>query len=275
MSNDRLGRLNRREVLTMLGALAAGKAGAQEPLLRVVGLDHVSILGADAAKSIAFYRRIFGHHVLKGVNGDRRYFMIGNCYIAIASAPAGQPRRADHFCTGIEGFDSAGLKTKLDQRGIASRPVNVGLYVDDPDGIVIQLWNMESWKLNQSAPEPPASGEEPLFRPIGLDHLLLGVPDPEKSLGFYQKLFGPASQRTKEPPRDWFQFGKSRLGLAPLAAGQRPGIDHFCVAVEKFDQATAVKGLEARGAVMHPESTPASPQFRDPDGVVVQVIGRG
>ena len=95
-----------------------------------------------------------------------------------------------------------------------------------------------------------------------------------RSAVFYQKLFGEA-QRTPEPPRIAFQLGKSNLLLAPVESGQRPGIEHFCVLVQTFDPATAVRRLQERGAVMHARSTPASALFRDPDGVMVQVIARG
>jgi catechol 2,3-dioxygenase-like lactoylglutathione lyase family enzyme len=265
-------RLTRRQVLAALGAAGVPKAAAQDPLIRAARLDHVSILVADVEKSVAFYRRIFGHHVLKAATGQRRYFMLGTCYAAIAPAPAGEPRRVDHYCPGIQGFQAGGVKSKLEQAGIAARETGVGLYVTDPDNMSVQLWDDESWKLNKAAPEA-GSNETPLFRPLGLDHLLLRASAPFKTAEFYRKLFGPEAERSEEPPRIWFQLGRSRLGLAPLG-GQPPGVDHFCVLAESFDSAAILKRLEERGAVLDSGGTAASPQFRDPDGILVQVMAR-
>lgn len=274
MHLNKIGRLNRRELLAGLAALAAPSSRAQDLLMRVASLDHVSILVSDVEKSVAFYRRIFGDHVLKARTGQRRYFMLGTCYAAIGPARPEESRRVDHFCPGIEGFDAASLQAKLEQRGTPSKTVNVGLYVTDPDGILIQLWNVESWKLNKAEPETAPEKVAAVFRPLGLDHLLLRVPDPDKSAAFYQKLFGPPNQRSKEPPRIWWQFGKSRVGLSPLAFGQSAGVDHFCVLVEPFDQTAAATRLRELGAKADSQSTAASPQFRDLDGISVQVAAR-
>jgi catechol 2,3-dioxygenase-like lactoylglutathione lyase family enzyme len=263
-------RFNRREALAMLGALAAKRATGQT--LKTSGLDHVAIAVPDAARSVAFYSRIFGADVLKDNNGPRRYFRIGKAYIAIAPPGQGQePGRVDHICAGIGGFESAKLKSDLDQLGIPSREVAVGLYVTDPDGIQVQLWTQNSWSQlgRTAAAEAVGAKEEPAFRPAGLDHILLRVSDMEKSAAFYQKLFGPVAQRGDNPPRIWFQVGNGRLGLAP--AGPGPGVDHFCVAVANFDLATAIKALKDRGASMQAGESDAAPLFRDPDGILVQV----
>jgi catechol 2,3-dioxygenase-like lactoylglutathione lyase family enzyme len=234
-------------------------------------LDHVALAVPDAARSVAFYSRIFGHDVLKANTGERRYFKIGSAYIAMAPPASGQPsRRVDHICAGIPGFDSAAVKSYLDQHHIPSRESAVGRYVSDPDGIQIQLWAAPSWtEVSRAASPEGARSQESVFRPLGLDHILLRVSDLEKSAAFYQELFGPVAQRGANPPRIWFQVGEGRLGLAPVGAG--PGVDHFCVAVEKFDRATAGKKLEERGATLQAGESDAAPLFRDPDGIVVQV----
>ena len=169
-------RFNRRETLTMLGALAVNSAvGAPDSSLRFSGLDHLAIAAADTEKSVAFYSRIFGHDVLKDSRSPRRYFKIGNGYIAIAPPAQGQvARRVDHICAGIVGFSQADTKSYLDERGISSRETNVGRYVTDPDGIQIQLWTENSWKeLSNASPEAAAGAEAPVFRPHELDHILL------------------------------------------------------------------------------------------------------
>jgi glyoxylase I family protein len=268
MFDNRFGYFNRRETLTMLGAFAVKSAiGAPDSPLRFSGLDHVAIAASDTEKSVAFYSRIFGHDVLKDRKSARRYFSIGAGYIAIAPPAQGQAaRRVDHLCAGIVGFSQAGTKTYLDDRGISSRETNVGRYVTDPDGIQVQLWTENSWKELSNASPEAAAVEGSVFRPLGLDHILLRVSDMEKSAEFYQKVFGAAPQRSASPARIWFQIGSGRLGLSPVGAG--PGVDHFCLAVARYDHGPAEKMLQDRGATV--ESGEAG-MFRDPDGIRVQV----
>jgi glyoxylase I family protein len=267
--------LSRRETLAMLGAVAAQSVnGAPDSSLRFSGLDHVAIAAADTEKSVAFYSRVFGYDVLKDSRTPRRYFKIGNSYIAIAPPAQGQAaKRVDHICAAIVGFSQAGTKSYLDDRGISSRETNVGRYVTDPDGIQLQLWTENSWKeLSNASPEAAAGSEAPVFRPLGLDHILLRVSDMEKSAAFYQKVFGVAPQRTASPPRMWFQIGSGRLGLSPLGAG--PGVDHFCIAVAAFDRGQASKMLRDRGATIEQGESAGSEMFRDLDGILVQATGR-
>jgi catechol 2,3-dioxygenase-like lactoylglutathione lyase family enzyme len=275
MFDNRFSRLNRRETLTMLGAFAVRPAvGAPDSALRFSGLDHLAIAAADTEKSVAFYARIFGYDVLKDSRSPRRYFKIGNGYIAIAPPAQGQAaRRVDHICAGIVGFSQAGAKSYLDERGISSRETNVGRYVTDPDGTQVQLWAENSWKeLNNASPEAAAGAQAAVFRPLGLDHILLRVSDMEKSSAFYQKVFAVAPQRSASPPRIWFQIGSERLGLSPVGAG--PGVDHFCVAVGSFDRGAIAKMLKDRGATIEPAESPGSTMFRDLDGILVQVAAK-
>jgi catechol 2,3-dioxygenase-like lactoylglutathione lyase family enzyme len=274
MFDNRFSRLNRRETLTMLGAFAVNSVvGAADSSLRFSGLDHLAIAAADTEKSIAFYSRIFGHDVLKDSRSPRRYFKIGNSYIAIAPPAQGQAaRRVDHICAGIVGFSQAGAKSYLDERGISSRETNVGRYVTDPDGTQVQLWAQDSWKeLSNASPEAGAAGAS-VFRPLGLDHILLRVSDMEKSADFYQKIFGVAPQRSASPARIWFQIGSGRLGLSPIGAG--PGVDHFCVGVASYDRGILAKMLQDRGATLEEGESPGSTMFRDLDGILVQVAAK-
>ncbi len=99
---------------------------------------------------------------------------------------------------------------------------------------------------------------------------LLNVADPEKSAAVYEKIFGAVAERKNN--RIWFQTGRSRIGLLPSPEGQRAGVNHFCVAAAPFNYAAAAKKLEAAGATVERSDDPAAPQFRDPDGFLVQVM---
>jgi catechol 2,3-dioxygenase-like lactoylglutathione lyase family enzyme len=276
MSDDPSNQFPRREVFAFLGAgaLLARRAVAAETSLHFAALDHLGLTVSDSQKSAAFYGRIFGNTVYKVKQSQRRFLKLGPCYMALA--PPGQTSqgyRVDHFCPGIEGFQLADVKRYLEGQGLASRDSEQGPFVTDPDGIRIQLWMENSWSDSISAAEPesyPASGE-PIFRPTGLNHILLDVTDPEKSTPFYEKLFGPVTQRGDN--RTWFQAGKSRIGLLATTKERRPGVNHFGVSAAGFEYDVAMKELEQAGAKPVAPEVAGSPEFLDPDGILVQVMG--
>jgi catechol 2,3-dioxygenase-like lactoylglutathione lyase family enzyme len=266
--------INRREAICVLGAgaIAAAAAGAEAPL-HFTALDHVEVSEPDSAKSAALYARIFGGPIWKNNKTQRRYVKLGPCYIAIEQGR--EPFGVDHFSVGIEGYQIAEIHSYLEQRGIAYRdyPSGKDLNVTDPDGIHVQLSADNTWKdlaTNTASPEPGESGGQPVFKPTGLDHILLNVSDPEKSTAFYEKIFGAVTQRNNN--RIWFQTGRSRIGLLQAPAGQKPGVNHFCVAAASFDYEAATKTLQTTGARVEKPEVASAPEFRDLDGLLVQVM---
>ena len=264
----------RRELLAMLatGASAVKAFADSDASLQLAGLDHVAIAVTDVDRSVAFYSRIFGNTVLKDKRSTRRYLKLGPCYVAIAPPAQGQPaHRVDHICAGVQGFQMDAVKKTLADRGIASRESTVGLFANDPDGIQVQLFTVDSWdELSSTAAPESISASTPIFRPTGLDHLLLRVTDPEKSAVFYARIFGPVTQRANN--RTWFQCGKSRIGLIAADAEHPTGVDHFCVSADKFDYDAVTKKLEEAGAKVQPPEVAGAPEFRDPENILVQVM---
>jgi catechol 2,3-dioxygenase-like lactoylglutathione lyase family enzyme len=276
MAHDRL-LIGRREALGLCGAgLFAFRnlAGqGQEP--EFSGLDHIEFYVSNVEKSRDFFVRIFGN-TLKSRN-TKRYLKLGSAYMAFE-----QPRgtaaeiRVDHFSVAIKRLDMAKLHAFLDQRGVAYQdyPSGRDSGVNDPDGIRLQLSPEDGWSLlNPSTfiPETPPMQEEPIFRPAALDHVLLNVADPEKSAAFYQKFLGPPAQRNNN--RIWFQIGTSRIGLLQTPAGQRPGVNHFCVSAAAFNYDLAISRLKQMGAKIETPEVAGAAEFRDPDGSLIQVMG--
>src|SRR5271163_1668785 len=257
--------INRRAAVRVLGAgaLAASASTADSDApLHFTALDHVEISEPDSAKSATLYSRIFGGPIWKNNKTERRYVKLGPCYIAIEQGRA--PFGVDHFSAGIEGFRIADIHTYLEQRGIAYRdyPSGKDLNVTDPDGIHVQLSADNTWSQLEggtASPEPnQPAGAPPIFRATGLDHILLNVSDPEKSTAFYEKIFGPVTQRNNN--RIWFQAGRSRIGLLLVPAGQKPGVNHFCVSAAAFDYDAATKMLQAAGARVEKPEVASAPE---------------
>ena len=146
--------------------------------------------------------------------------------------------------------------------------------VPDPDGTRLQLATDNGWAqllTGTASPEAISIGGEAVFRPTGIDHILLNVTDPEKSAAFYEKILGPVTQRNNN--RIWFQAGTGRIGLLKTPTGEKAGVNHYCVAVEKFDYDSAVKKLQQAGVKLDMPEIAGAPDLRDPDGYRVQVMG--
>jgi catechol 2,3-dioxygenase-like lactoylglutathione lyase family enzyme len=263
----------RRAVLQMLSfaGLAARRVRAAQEAPRFTAIDHVEFNVSDVEKSVAFYARIFGNTILKNNRTTRRYLKLGPAFIAM---DRGQEIHVDHFCAGIPDFRIDELHRYLDERGIPYKdyPSGRDLYVTDPDGIRVQLGGDNSWQqLSKGTASPETvTGGEPIFRPAGIDHILLNVSDPEKSAFFFEKIFGPVTQHNNN--RTWFQIGKSRVGLLETPSGQRTGVNHYCVATEPFDYESATRKLAEAGAKVESPEVSGAPEFRDPDGYLVQVM---
>ena len=143
--------LTRREALAAVGAAlgvaAAIPARAEGGLLRATRVDHVSLAVGDIGKAVPFYRRLFGNEVLKDNPTERRFLRLGPCYMAIAPVKAGETKRIDHVGFGIENFNAASLKSALEKAGFKVTGSTDSLFVNDPDGIRLQLVADQSWKV--------------------------------------------------------------------------------------------------------------------------------
>ena len=114
--------------------------------------------------------------------------------------------------------------------------------------------------------------EAPVFRATGLDHVLLNVSDPEKSVAFYQRFLGKPSPGNNN--RTWFQVGPSRIGLLRTPAGQRAGVNHFCVSAAAYNYDEVIRRLQQMGVETVAPEVAGAVEFRDPDGLLIQVIGK-
>jgi len=268
---------SRREFLAVAGAAAlfTRVARAADPPLHFESVDHVGITVSDPQKSAAFYARIFGGVLYKNNQTTQRYLKLGAAYISIRQAgPQSKGFGVDHICPGIAGFDLAALQATLKSQGVTAREIpSFGMFANDPDGTEFQLWTANSWSesVKTASPESYPAPVESIFKPTGLDHVLVDVADVSKSVGFYEKLFGPVVRRNNN--RTWFQAGKTQIGLLGVADGRHPGVNHFCVAAAPFEYEAVVKRLADAGAKVETPEVAGAPEFRDPDGILVQVMG--
>jgi catechol 2,3-dioxygenase-like lactoylglutathione lyase family enzyme len=137
----------------------------------------------------------------------------------------------------------------------------------------------------------PRAIAQPAAPPVpvrGLNHLHLTVSNLERSLEFYQRVFGMPLAGMQAVESDWEKpvVPMLAIGSGPefisFSAGPgrmagRDRIDHFGFGMDGFSADKVVKLLEAHGIKsnlrMRADSTPpvAELKFNDPDNVIVQI----
>ena len=270
-------RPTRREALSAIGIgmFAAARPFAQDTRPEFDAVDHVEFYVSQVERTRNFFAAVFGSTLLRNASAAKSYLKVGSAYLAFERPrTAGGPLVTDHVSLAIRNIEMARVHAFLDGHGIAYRdyPSGRDTAVVDGDGIRIQLSPENGWSLLKPptfVPDDAVLEAQAVFRPTGIEHVLLNVADPEASARFYEKIFGPVSQRGNN--RIWFRPGRSRIGLLKTPDGQRPGVNHFCVSAEPFDYDAVVARLAALGAKIEPAELPGAPSFRDPDGMLVQV----
>ena len=269
--------ITRREAICAIGSgvIAAAHASAQEPPLEYAAIDHIEFYVSEVERTREFFAAAFGGTLLRNVSAFKSYLKLGAAYMAFERPrTAGGPLITDHVSVSIRNMEMPRVHALLDSRGIAYRdyPSGRDTAIVDGDGIRTQLSPQDGWSLLKPptfAPDAIVLKEDAVFRPTGIEHVLLNVADPEAAAKFYEKVFGPVSLRRND--RLWFQAGRSRIGLLKTPDGQRPGVNHFCVSAEPFEYDVVVARLAALGAKIEAPELAGAPSFRDPDGMLVQV----
>jgi len=301
-------------------ANAAESASPGQPPFNVRAINHMTISVSDPAASLAWYQGLFGMPIAAR-QGNTIVLQVGDGpqFIAIGGSPSDNPR-ITHYCLAVDNFDderavqiladngvaatgqSGTLQSRVRMRGeefggaVAGTPE---LYFGDPDGIVVQLQDSTycggAGLLGEdclSTPEPaPTAG---LINPREFNHFTLFVESQQRSVQFYQNLFGLAID-TYQGGMPILRVGAGREFLAlaqvPPLAGR---IHHASLNVEDFDVDRIFALLEGYGLTILGEAGGANgplqayvsmrgadrggaaegtPElyFTDPDGILIQL----
>jgi catechol 2,3-dioxygenase-like lactoylglutathione lyase family enzyme len=117
-----------------------------------------------------------------------------------------------------------------------------------------------------------ASAQEGIsFKTADIDHVSVQVGNMQRSIDFYQKMFGfTVVSRAEEQGARIVRLGNARM-LVSLNEGGFPGrVDHFAIGIPRFTRESITSYLTQHGA------TPLQGDFaglhiKDPDGVNVQL----
>jgi catechol 2,3-dioxygenase-like lactoylglutathione lyase family enzyme len=107
------------------------------------------------------------------------------------------------------------------------------------------------------------------FKSADIDHVSIQVADLQRSVDFYQKMFG-FSVVSQDQPLGIIRLGMTRT-LVSLNRQSPAGIvDHFAIGVPRYTKEAAARYLMERGAA--PLDDPyAGLHVKDPDGINVQI----
>jgi catechol 2,3-dioxygenase-like lactoylglutathione lyase family enzyme len=253
----------------------SAQASSQLPL-KTSGLEHVGFTAPDPQKSAAFYGRIFDPQIFQEMMPPLRYYCrLGIGYVAFGPNPAANPTaaaRIDHFCATVEDYRLEEMRAELKTQGLnlAGQPgFNA---VTDPDGIRMQFMATPGGLLPTIIPSTRVTQDDAICEAVGLDHVVVQVPDVDKAAPFYRRFFGMETSRERTPERIWFTAARTRLGVERLAEGQ-PHVDRFGIRVAAFDRKVIASKLGAIGVTVLPSSGGNTLRFRDNDGFVVELRG--
>jgi len=114
-----------------------------------------------------------------------------------------------------------------------------------------------------------AAQQELDFRNANIDHVSIQVADLQRSVDFYQKMFGFAVV-SEDKPLGIVRLGNNRTLVSLNHQSPAGVVDHFAIGVPRFTKESAARYAMQRGAT--PLDDPyAGLHVKDPDGVNVQI----
>jgi glyoxylase I family protein len=114
--------------------------------------------------------------------------------------------------------------------------------------------------------------EEIDFKTADIDHVSIQVADLQRSIDFYQKMFG-FSVVSEDKPRQIVRLGNARTLVSLNREGPAGIVDHFAIGIPRFTKEAAASYVKQRGAT--PLDDPfAGLHAKDPDGINVQIFNQ-
>ena len=115
-----------------------------------------------------------------------------------------------------------------------------------------------------------AAAEDAGFKGAKIDHVSIQVTNLQRSIDFYQKLFG-FSVVSQDKNNEIVRLGVTKT-LVSLHHKSPTGIvDHFAIGVDHFDKESVTRDLKLRGATPE-ENIDAGFHIKDPEGLNVQIV---
>jgi len=326
--SDHRSDVTRRAFLASLGAMAVSPsvlAQTGRPPIPVTSINHMTLSVTDIGRSREFYQELFGMPI-SARQASTLVLQVGEGpqFMALAGGNVSVTPSISHLCLSAPGFDADRVVSILGEHGVT--PIEPGdqglsggslkvrvrmrgtefggdplgtpeLYVGDPDGIVVQLQDPSycggAGPLGECLTRPEPSPKAGAFRVRDYNHFTTFVSDAERSVAFYQRLFGMPID-TYQGGMPLLRIGSGNQFLALAAPGQEPAINHACLTIDDFEPDRVLSVLEEHGIRYSDAATPpvgpmtscismrmedrggapaGTPElyFTDPDGILIQL----
>jgi glyoxylase I family protein len=111
--------------------------------------------------------------------------------------------------------------------------------------------------------------EEADFKAADIDHVSIQVANLQRSVDFYQKMFGFAVV-SEDKPQGIVRVGNGRVLVSFNNQSPAGKIDHFSIGIPRYNKEAVTRYLQQRGATVL-QGDFAGQHIKDPDGVSVQI----
>lgn len=120
-----------------------------------------------------------------------------------------------------------------------------------------------------AAPSARAQASTP-FVSNGIDHISIQVTDLERSIAFYQSIFG-LSVLNQDTDNEIVRMGRDRIIVSLHHKAPTGIVDHYAIAISDFDRGAVTDALAAAGLTAE-ENLDYGFYVRDPEGIPVQMV---
>jgi len=117
-----------------------------------------------------------------------------------------------------------------------------------------------------------AAQEDIDFKTADIDHVSIHVADLQRSVDFYQKMFG-FTVVSQDQPGGIIRLGNTKVLVSVNNGGPAGIIDHFAIGIPRFTRESLGGYVTQRGVTLL-QGDYAGLHIKDPDGVNVQISPR-
>ncbi len=122
--------------------IPATRVTHEDPIVQIMGLDHIMVAATDLDRSDEFYRLIFGKAAQRTTSPARLWYDVGtHTRLGVEQVAPGERPSFHHFALRVAGFDRREAAQRLQEIGaviVTSNDEDL-LRFRDPNGILVEL----------------------------------------------------------------------------------------------------------------------------------------